>query len=640
MDPQYAYMPRGDIWQLQADLKTVSTIQAEHAERILRLERRQEDDARIKSVWGTSSPFPGVLGGTPQQGPVHNPSGGEFLDFDQTQQGNLLGGLQLDQGDEPRRGASRANSVRFDEKAIHGHWAQGSRSSGDSLPLRMASGFGGHLMTERSSSHKSDGRQSSAGQSVHSAHSARTNSLRLDTSYSVVGGAGTSLESTGPPPGLFILGPCPSIIRCWLGSHFSNDTLLYAVICTGSYKSFLDVDLVHRLRLEEQLFDDDDGQTKLKLPVFLPEATTQHSSSHSSSPAHSLPALTVDFSVVDLGSDIQDKRIQVFLGSDTLRSHNADVLFSQSVITLRGDDRHKISVPLVRPENDDLFTGLYTSSATSYSFERAQQPPDLESRPISQPARSLQTKSRRENGSGQRIASNQPGTHSALRSTDRDTQRYDNTPPRPISDTLRDDQGAELGKDSTDTISGTHLEVASSTPIGQERAARIQTTMSNAENSVIPVEDHGVDSGPTITNTSASKDPPGGVWNSWRRDHSSKGDVHTANSPSSGNYQRAGRGRGTKVLRPSKSGSSSSARPYSAVHSSTGTYSSPHKSKDVNRSSVAEERRRPEKANSTSAEVKSATVSSSARTPTSAGGAFAFSWLNGGPNKQTPATGD
>lgn len=47
-------------------------------------------------------------------------------------------------------------------------------------------------MTERSLSHKSDGRHSSAGHSVHSLHSVpsgRTSSLGLDTNF-VIGGHG------------------------------------------------------------------------------------------------------------------------------------------------------------------------------------------------------------------------------------------------------------------------------------------------------------------------------------------------------------------------------------------------------------------------------------------------------------------
>lgn len=68
MDPQFAFASRDDLWRLQADMKTFNATQSDHADRLLRLERRQDDDARLKSVWGHSSPFPSILSGTPQQG--------------------------------------------------------------------------------------------------------------------------------------------------------------------------------------------------------------------------------------------------------------------------------------------------------------------------------------------------------------------------------------------------------------------------------------------------------------------------------------------------------------------------------------------------------------------------------------------
>jgi ubiquitin carboxyl-terminal hydrolase 4/11 len=69
MDPQSAaFTPSNDLWRLQNDMLRVQQVQSEHSERLARLERQREEDARVKSVWGTSSPFPSVLGGTPQQG--------------------------------------------------------------------------------------------------------------------------------------------------------------------------------------------------------------------------------------------------------------------------------------------------------------------------------------------------------------------------------------------------------------------------------------------------------------------------------------------------------------------------------------------------------------------------------------------
>ena len=65
MDPRYS-ATQDDLYNLQMEVKQVQYTQSNHAERLLRLEKRQADDAALKSVW--NSPFPGVLSGTPQQG--------------------------------------------------------------------------------------------------------------------------------------------------------------------------------------------------------------------------------------------------------------------------------------------------------------------------------------------------------------------------------------------------------------------------------------------------------------------------------------------------------------------------------------------------------------------------------------------
>lgn len=73
MDSQFT-ATREELYHVQMDVKHVQAVQTNHADRLLRLEKRQADDAALKSVWGTGSPFPGVLSGTPQQGqciPIH-----------------------------------------------------------------------------------------------------------------------------------------------------------------------------------------------------------------------------------------------------------------------------------------------------------------------------------------------------------------------------------------------------------------------------------------------------------------------------------------------------------------------------------------------------------------------------------------
>lgn len=264
--------------------------------------------------------------------------------------------VPLDADDEPRRGTSRANSVRFDESAIHGYYGQANRSSTD-LPLRTGSGMGSHPLTERSLSHRSDGRLSSSG---HSLHSARTNSLGLDTSRP---GSSFSNSPLIPPPGLFLLGPVPGIIRCWLTSDFSNDSLLYAAVCSGSYVSSLSMSMIRKLGLDDSVVHELD-RSYIKIPLHLPEASV-HQSPRSGSPPPQLPSVTIKFLVREQST--VDESIQIIIGSDVLRSHNADILFSQDKIHMVDDERNRISIPLVRPENVLAFKSLWTVPDESHA---------------------------------------------------------------------------------------------------------------------------------------------------------------------------------------------------------------------------------------------------------------------------------
>ena len=260
--------------------------------------------------------------------------------------------MGIDTEDEPRRGTSRANSVRFDESANHGYYGQTNRSTSE-LPLKIGGGLTSLPLTERSLSHRSDGRQSSSGQSH---HSARTNSFGLETTSRMMNSV-VSDSPLIPPPGLFLLGPVPCIIRCWLTTNFSNDSLLYAAVCSGSCASSLGYSMVRKLGLVDLITQDEDARF-IKLPLYLPEASVHQSSSRCSSPEPQLPALNVRFHVRDV--DPNDPSIQIILGSDVLRSHNADILFSQDKIVMVDDERNKVSIPLVRPENDASFRYLCT----------------------------------------------------------------------------------------------------------------------------------------------------------------------------------------------------------------------------------------------------------------------------------------
>lgn len=70
MDAQYPFATREDIWRVHEEVKDLCATQAEHSERLAKLERRKEDDAKMKSLWSPFSPIPSSAG---------HGSHGEFL---------------------------------------------------------------------------------------------------------------------------------------------------------------------------------------------------------------------------------------------------------------------------------------------------------------------------------------------------------------------------------------------------------------------------------------------------------------------------------------------------------------------------------------------------------------------------------
>ncbi len=611
MDPQFGLASKDDLWRLQNEMKNVYATQAEHADRLMRLEQRSDSDTRLKSVWGSQSPFPSVLNGTPQQGmqdswiiakallrllvPDHgyNPAAEAFKNFDQDQPSSMLGSLHLDAEDEPRRGAaSRANSVRFDESALHGHFGQGSRSSTEFLPMRTGSAFGSHPMTERSSSHKSEGRQSST-------HSARASSFGLETRP--LSAAVAPFVPLGPPPGLFILGPVPSIIRCWLDTNFSNESLLYASVCTGSYKSILDVGLITRLGYQDQITLDREGQKIIKLPVYLPEATIQQSSSRSSSPAHSLPTLTTSFVVQDL--QCKTEAIQIFLGCDLLRTRNADVHFSLDRLTLFDDDRNKLSVPLVRPENATLFQSLQTTIVSDTSLES---PLANVSGPASETFKT--------NGKAKEVHLEQSLGKPDNQPVETKTQTSTNAMPPPAD--------------------------PSPSVIGEGRKT-IADRGSNESNSSVLVNTDLKDS-ESLTNGTTPDTPTrsesSNVWGSWRRDSTqgTRADSLAGGSSSNSGYQRAGRGRGMKVLRPARLNTS---RATSAQQQPVGFDAAPSRFGDSTKSENNDNQSPATDQRSFSGDTRGPLqpLTNKPRSSNPVGGASAFGWLNSSQQKQGPS---
>lgn len=479
-------------------------------------------------------------------------------------------------------------------------------------------------MTERSLSHKSDGRHSSAGHSVHSVPSGRTSSLGLDTNFLIGGPDLGSSDIPDPPPGLFILGSVPSIIRCWLSPNFSHNALLYAAVCTGSQKSTLDYSLLRELGYQEQMQKDSFNRHKIRLPVYLPEAIITQASSRSNSPAPQLPALTVNFEItgVNQRSNNDRKGIRVFIGSDTLRAHNADVLFSQNLMSLYGDDRNKLSVPFVRPENESLFKNLCTSNM---------QPERNELKATALPFKPTEKKVRVE---------------SALRS--------DSTSP-PINGTASSDKAlSDMDLRSPNTLG----------PISPQSPTAKVLVQNDLSDQIFdkPLDEHGISgesqkrpSIDTSTSTTTTVDAgmsdsarrENGVWGSWRQGGAA---AAAGETETSSGYQRATRGgRGMKVLKASKPVSSTSiapSRPVSATRTGTSYEPAPARtSGEFKRKSHGVENLRWESGKKTSGEepkgVKTLTTMPRSSNPVgNLGQASAFAWMSTSKAKTSTTTAE
>ncbi|KAK0389277.1 hypothetical protein NLU13_2852 [Sarocladium strictum] len=514
MDPRYP-ASREDLYNLQMEVKQVQYTQSNHADRLMRLEKRQADDAALKSVW--NSPFPGILSGTPQQEPVSIPPNDIFDDLDE-QGEQLLGSLHLGPAEEEpiRRGAaSRANSVRFDESALHGSsWGgQNNRHSGDFGPLRPGSG----LLMERSLSHKSDGRHSSAGHSVHSHHSiasGRASSLGLDTNFAIGDDEDDSpYEVPGLPASFYVLGTVPSIIRCWLTPNYAHKTLLYADVCTGSQRSTIEYSLLRDLGLDEDIQRDVDGVYWARMTVYLAEAVITQGANRSSSPERSVPHIAILFEVVGVDQALvaqERPSIRIYIGSDALRAHSADILFSRNTMMLHSDDNDRLRVPFVRPEDDAVFRHIYTTSIVP-------EKPKLNAHA----APFVFSEGAEEGHLSQR--SNSPHVHYA------DSEPRETSPAPSQRNSIRPDTGNMSDRE-------------------------MDNDQPNQEAEREAVAKHSLESASTSRRESST-----GIWSSWRQGPSSGADGASKENGLLSGYQPPSRGgsRNMKILKPQKSVSNS-----------------------------------------------------------------------------------
>jgi hypothetical protein len=478
-------------------------------------------------------------------------------------------------------------------------------------------------MTERSLSHKSDGRHSSAGHSVHSmhsVHSGRTSSLGLDTNFLVGGQEDDSpVDAVLPPPGLFILGSVPSIIRCWLTTNFSHNALLYGVVCTGSQRSALDYSLVEELGLSDQIQKNSTNRDTIRLPLYLPEAIITQSSSRSNSPAPQLPTLTADFEIFDLTQRTTSNRknsIQVFLGSDTLRAHNADILFSQNVMILYGDDHSKISVPFVRPEDENLFKNLCTTNIPAANHEFKPTAPFASAGSKSTAGVTPATVSSALRGDTIRVNKNKSSSLG---------QRSTAPAEEPVSSFI---STSTPDMNNPSQPSDTKRPVYSGNNSDPEKPHREETPLRGSD-----ISD---DTNPA---DAPNHESSGGIWGSWR---SAAGG--SENGETTSGYQRptrGGSGRNMKVLKPSKSITAATSTSRSSSSARTGAAYEPAPSRTSGESRRKSHAggienfpiRRDSKRASLDDQKAPRPIATIPRSSNPVGGASAFAWMNPGKSK-------
>ena len=419
-------------------------------------------------------------------------------------------------------------------------------------------------MTERSLSHKSDGRHSSAGHSVHSAHSnasGRASSLGLDTNFSIGGEEDDSpLDVPEPPPGFFYLGAAPSIIRCCLTDNITNKRLLYAVVCTGSQKSTVDYSVVKDLNLTNQMHRGMDGAYRIDLPVYLTEARVLQSNSRSVSPIHPLPpSITCSFEVT--GMDQQEspetrKSIRVFIGNHTLRLHSADLLLSQNSMTLYGTDRDKLSVPFVRPEDDAVFKNLAVTNMAPGNKPKlnAAAPEFVAGDRVAKPsAKGNEEPIPKQNGD----TASQGALLSPVRS------------PQPVKTTTE-------VTSTTSEVGGEYEKEQPQQQPQQQPSPQPPAPSDSVVSEDVSKEGAKENATPTSTTDTVRRESSAAIRTPWRQTAASLADKES--TPLSG-YQPAARGRSMKVLRPAKISSISSnstAGPNSpSTTRSTGAFESP-----------------------------------------------------------------
>jgi ubiquitin carboxyl-terminal hydrolase 4/11/15 len=219
------------------------------------------------------------------------------------------------------------------------------------------------------------------------------------------------------------------------------------------------------------------------------------------------------------------KPIQVFIGSDVLRAHNADILLSSNTLSIYDDDRSKLSIPLVRPEDERTFKPLRVSSISV---------PIHESVSLRGGNDAVNARAEAERHSPQAVIAPPPG----FPSTPSHTAQQVDAPESSIA-TATNASASVIGSDDD---SGSTRRSIDARPI----LAHLNTKAEARDSS----DGNAASSSALRSGTS----PNPHIWGNWRRESEQKSsaplDWANAGKSSSSSYQR--RDQGIKVLRPSK----------------------------------------------------------------------------------------
>ena len=335
--------------------------------------------------------------------------------------------------------------------------------------------------------------------------------------------------------------------------------------------------LLQRLGLNDQIVDES-GLRKIKLPVYLTEARIQHASSRSASPVPQVPTLIAKFNVIEAAAE--DRSISIVVGSDILRSHSADIMMSQDKLLIYDEERNQLSIPLVRPENEDVYKNLTTGPKTRTASM------DLATMRQSTTSTGVEATKLGVIGRPSRIDTTQSPDSPAMQS------------PTTTTSVLRTEAPESARTDTAEPTPRSSAEIAQPRPTDDAKS----TTGSDKS-----------------TTTPLSKSSSG-VWgNSWRSTSISGETPKPASS-----YSKPVTNRPMKVLRPTKSTTNTSRVVSAATPSSSGPESNVGKAEEAERRASIED-------------GKSTSSLPSRNNPIGSGSAFG--WLNSGQQRRGTANG-